>query len=255
LNEIIDSKIKKAQSEGKPVDKYKKYKDDIDAILITMVKVDCDFVRTNLAPKFKQNPNDISLAKKIFSFMLQGKCTDDPLWLQAAETVYKDPNGQKDCGLAKNLGIIYMSKDELDKAESFLKEAQGICTDGENKADVLLNLGTLASKRGNKTGAREFYRQAASASGSAAKDAYEKIGDLYFNSAAECGKKVNQADDRLVFLLAADYYQRAGNGRKAAMAKEAFPSKEDIFLVNYQPGDSKRVECWINESTTIRTRD
>src|SRR5688500_8563768 len=190
-----------------------------------MVKVDCDFVRKNLAPKFKQNPNDIALAKKIFSFMLQGKCTDDPLWLQAAETVHKDPNGQKDCGLAKNLGIIYMSKDELDKAESFLKEAQRICSDASDKAEVLLYQGTLASKRGRKSEARELFRQAASASASVAKEAYEKIGDLYFNSAAECGKKVNQADDRLVFLLAADYYQRAGNSKKVAMAKEAFPSK------------------------------
>lgn len=255
LMEIVDTKIKKTQSEGKPVDKYKKYKDDIDAILITMVKVDCDFVRNNLGPKFKQNPNDISLAKKIFSFMLQGKCTDDPLWLQAAETVHKDPNGQKDCGLAKNLGIIYMSKDDLEKAESYLKEAQGICTDGQDKGEVLLYLGTLASKKGNKSGARELYRQAAAADATVAKDAYEKIGDLYWNSKAECDKKVNQADDRLIFLLAADYYQRAGNGKKVAMAKEAFPSKEDIFLVNYQPGDTKKVECWINESTTIRTRD
>ncbi|HZI24220.1 MAG TPA: tetratricopeptide repeat protein [Chryseolinea sp.] len=255
LMAIIDAKIQKTQSEGKPVDKYKKYKDDIDAMLITMVKVDCDFVRANLAPKFKQNPNDIALAKKIFSFMLQGKCTDDPLWLQAAETVHKDPNGTKDCGLAKNLGIIYMSKDELDKAEAFLKEAQGICTEGQDKAEVLLYLGTLTSKKGNKAGARELYRQAAAANATVAKEAYEKIGDLYFNSAGECGKKVNQADDRLVFLLAADYYQRAGNGQKVAQAKSAFPSKEDIFLVNYQPGDSKKVECWINETTTIRTRD
>ncbi|HEX6225529.1 MAG TPA: tetratricopeptide repeat protein [Chryseolinea sp.] len=255
LMAVIDAKIQKTQSEGKPVDKYKKYKDDIDAMLITMVKVDCDFVRTNLAPKFKQNPKDIALAKKIFSFMLQGKCTDDPLWLEAAETVYKDPNGTKDCGLAKNLGIIYISKDELDKAETFLKEAQGICTDGKDKGEVLLYMGSIAARKGNKSGARELYRQAANADATVAKDAYEKIGDLYFNSAGDCSKKVNQADDRLVFLLAADYYQRAGNGKKVAQAKEAFPSKEDIFLVNYQPGDSKKVECWINETTTIRTRD
>ncbi len=255
LNEIIDSKIQKAQSEGKPVDKYKKYKDDIDAILITMVKVDCDFVRTNLAPKFKQNPNDIALAKKIFSFMLQGKCTDDPLWLQAAETVHKDPSGTKDCGLAKNLGIIYLSKDETDKAETYFKEAQGICTDAKDKAEVMLYMGSVAAKKGNKSGARELYRQAANTNSEIAKEAYEKIGDLYWNSRGECEKKVNQADDRLIFLLAADYYQRAGNGKKVAMAKEAFPSKEEIFLVNYQPGDSKKVECWINETTTIRTRD
>ncbi len=255
LNEIIDSKIKKAQSEGKPVDKYRKYKDEVDAILISMVKVDCDFVRSNLGPKFKQNPSDIGLAKKIFTFMLQGKCTDDPLWLEAAEAVHKDPNGTKDCGLAKNLGIIYMAKDDFEKAEAFLKEAQGICTEGKDKAEVLLYMGSLAARKGNKTGAREFYRQAASTNSEVAKEAYEKIGDLYFNSGGDCAKKVNQADDRLVFLLAADYYQRAGNSRKVAQAKEAFPSKEDIFLVNYQPGDTKKVECWINESTTIRTRD
>lgn len=255
LMAIVDAKIQKTQSEGKPVDKYKKYKDDIDAILITMVKVDCDFVKANLAPKFKQNPTDISLAKKIFSFMLQGKCTDDPLWLQAAETVYKDPSGQKDCGLAKNLGIIYMSKDDLDKAEGFLKEAQSICTDGKDKGEVLLAMGLLSSKKGNKSGARELYRQAASADASVAKEAYEKIGDLYINSAGDCSKKVNLADDRLVFLLAADYYQRAGASQKLATAKAQFPSKEEIFLVNYQPGDTKKIECWINESTTIRTRD
>ena len=252
---VIDAKIKKAQSEGKPIDKYKKNKEDIDAILIGLIKVDCDFVRTKLGPKFKENPKDISLAKKIFTFMLQGKCTDDPLWLEAAEAVHQDPEGTKDCGLAKNLGIIYMSKDNLEKAESFLKEAQGICTEGADKAEVLLYLGTLASRKGNKSGARELYRQAASTNAGVAKDAYEKIGDLYYNSAAECGKKVNQADDRLVFLLAADYYQRSGNGTKVKMAKDAFPSKEDIFLVNYKVGESKKVECWIGENTTIRTRD
>jgi tetratricopeptide (TPR) repeat protein len=254
LMAIIDEKIKNTQTKGQPTDKYKKYKEEIDAILISIVKVDCDFVRKNLAPKFKQNPKDIGLAKKIFAFMLQGKCTDDPIWLEAAETVHSDPAGTKDCGLAKNLGIIYLSKENFEKAESFLKEAQGICTDAQDKAEVLLYLGTLTARKGDKGGARELYRQAASNPG-VAKDAYEKIGDLYFNSATECGKKVNQADDRLVFLLAADYYQRAGNGKKVAMAKEAFPSKEDIFLVNYKAGDSKKVECWINESTTIRTRD
>ena len=175
LNEIIDAKIKKAQSEGKSADKYKKYKDDVDAILISMVKVDCDFVRTNLGPKFKQNPNDVGLAKKIFTFMLQGKCTDDPLWLEAAEAVHKDPAGTKDCGLAKNLGIIYMSKDDFDKAESFLKEAQGICTVGKDKAEVLMYMGTLAARKGNKSGARELYRQSASTDSEIAKEAMKKL--------------------------------------------------------------------------------
>jgi hypothetical protein len=68
-----------------------------------------------------------------------------------------------------------MSKDQLDKAESFLKEAQGICTDSQDKGEVLLHLGTLTSKKGNKSGARELYRQAASINATVAKEAYERL--------------------------------------------------------------------------------
>ena len=63
------------------------------------------------------------------------------------------------------------------------------------------------------------------------------------------------AEDRLVYLAAYDMYQRAGESKKMASAKDQFPSKEDIFLVNWTAGDTQRVGCWINESVTIRTRD
>ncbi len=249
---VVDAKIKKAQSEGKPIDKYKKTKDDIDAVLISIIKVDCDFVKKNLEPKFRQTPNDLTLAKKIFGFMLQGKCTDDPLWLEAGEAIHKN-SPEKDFGLVKNLGLKYYSNENLAKAEALLKEALPLAGNGQEKAEVLIYLGQLQSK-GDKPAARSYYRQALEAD-PGNKEAYEKIGDLYMYSFDACAKKVNQADDRLVFLVAADYYQRAGNGKKLAAAKESFPSKEDIFVVDYKVGDSKPVGCWIGESTTIRTRD
>lgn len=255
---IIDTKIKKAQSEGKAelVNKLKTTKDEVDKILVTIVEVSCDFVKKNLEPKFRQNPNDIGIAKKIFGFMLQGKCTDDPLWLEAGEAVHKlTPEAERDCGLPKNLGIKYLAKENFAKAEELLKEAQAVCTDAVDKGEVLLYLGSIEAHRGSKSAARTLFRQAADASPEVAKDAYEKIGDLYYNSFGDCKKEVSQADDRLVYLLAADYYQRSGNGRKIAMAKASFPSKEEIFLVNYKVGDTKSVGCWIGESTTIRTRD
>lgn len=251
VSAVIDAKIKKAQSEGKPVDKLKKTKDDVDAILITMVKVDCDFVRKNLAPKFKQNPTDIVLAKKIFGFMLQGKCTDDPLWLEAGEAIHTT---EKDFGLAKNLGVRYLTVDNVEKADYYLKEALGLAGTPAEKADILLLQGSIASKKGSKGEARELYRQAAAADPSN-KDAYEKIGDLYFNSFNDCSKRENQADDRAVYLIAYDYYAKAGATQKMSAAKASFPSKEDIFLVNYTAGQSIRVACWIGESTTVRTRD
>jgi tetratricopeptide (TPR) repeat protein len=251
VSAVIDAKIKKAQSEAKPIDKLKKYKDDIDAILITLVKVDCDFVRKNLAPKFKQNPVDVTLAKKIFGFMLQGKCTDDPLWLEAGEAIHKV---EKDFGLAKNLGVRYMTADNQEKADFYLKEALELATSNADKAEVLILQGSIAGKKGSKIEARRLFRQALEVDGSN-KDALEKIGDLYYNSFNECSKKESQADDRAVYLIAYDYYARAGASQKMGAAKAAFPSKEEIFLKNYQQGQSITVNCWIGESTTIRTRD
>ncbi len=143
--------------------------------------------------------------------------------------------------------------DNFAKAETMLKEALPLASNASEKAEVLIYLGQLQSKS-DKPAARALYRQALEAD-PGNKEAYEKIGDLYMYSFDACAKKVNQADDRLVYLIAADYYQRAGNGKKAAQAKEAFPSKEDIFVIDYKVGDSKPVGCWIGESTTIRTRD
>ncbi|MDH4057166.1 MAG: tetratricopeptide repeat protein [Cyclobacteriaceae bacterium] len=248
---ILDAKIKKASSEGKDPSRYRDWKDDTDKILISMIKVDCEFVRTNLGPKFKQNPKDIALAKKIFAFMLQDKCTDDPLWLQAAEEISLV---EKDYGLLKNLAIRYVAMENYTKANQYFSEAIPLAPTASDKADIYIYQGSIEAKKGSKPAARDFYRQALSADASK-KEAYEKIGDLYYSSFSDCAKKESMAEDRSVYLAAYDMYQRAGESKKMAMAKDQFPSKEDIFLVNISAGDTQRVGCWIQETTTVRTRD
>src|SRR4051812_17282379 len=121
---LADKKIATATAAGKTADvqKLKEYKDAVDGLLISIVKVDCDFVRKNLAPKFKANPTDLPLAKKIFSFMLAGKCTDDPLWLDAGEAIIQG-SPEKDFGLVKAVALTHMSKGNYDRAEELLKVA------------------------------------------------------------------------------------------------------------------------------------
>jgi tetratricopeptide (TPR) repeat protein len=151
ISGIVDTKIQNAQKEKKPADKLKKIREDIDVIIFSMIKIDCAFVKKYLEPRFKQNPNDIDLAKKISTFMLKDKCTDDPLWLLAAEAVYNDPNGQKDCGLIKNLSIVYIAKENYTKAEAFLTEAEGLCTESADKAEILQHRRTLEDRKNGKT--------------------------------------------------------------------------------------------------------
>ncbi len=248
---IANEKIKKAEAAGKTKDaaKLKEYVSVIDDLLIGMVKVDCDFVKNNLEPKFKKTPNDVALAKKIFGFMLQGKCTDDPLWLQAGEVIHKE---EKDFGLAKNLALKYLSNENYDKAEGLLKEALSLATNANDKADMYLYLGNLLAKQNNKNAARDYYRQATEAGN---KEGFEKIGDLYYGSFSDCKKNVNMAEDRLVYIAAYNMYARAGASQKMAQAKSQFPSKEEIFLFNWKVGDTLRVSCWIGETVSIDTRD
>jgi Tfp pilus assembly protein PilF len=250
ISAIIDEKIKNETNE-KDKQNLVKYKGVVDDLLVEMVKVDCEFVKTNLEPKFKQNPTDIALAKRIFSFMLQGKCTDDPLWLEAAEVIHQN---EKDFGLTKTLALKFLSNDNNEKAESYLKEALELAKTPEDKSSIYFYLGTLETKKGNKSGAREFFNQSVAANPSN-KDGYEKIGDLYYGSYEGCAKKVSFAEDRLVYIAAYDMYRRAGHTTKMAQAKSQFPSKEEIFLLNWKVGDTQRVACWIGESVTIDTRD
>jgi tetratricopeptide (TPR) repeat protein len=251
IMEIVDAKIKKAQSEGKPVDKLNSIKEDIDKILITIVKVDCEFVKNNLAPKFKANPTDVGLAKKIFAFMLKDNCIEDPLWLQSGEAIHN--GGDKDFGLAKNLGKGYYRIEKFEKAEFYFKEALELASTPSDKADMLVLMGNNEARKGNKIAARDYFRQAITADNSN-KDAFERIGDLYQSSFKECAQEKSYAEDRLVFLAAYDMYAKAGNNQKMAQAKSQFPSKEELFDLNWQEGETKRVGCWINESVVLKTR-
>lgn len=253
LMSILDQKIKVAQEKNKPEDvaKYKKFKANADDQLVKMVKVDCAFVKKNMEPKFRQNPEDVALAKRIFTFMLNDKCTDDPLWLEAGEAIHKV---EKDYGLAKNLAVKYISVGNYNKAEELLKEALTLTNDGAQKSETLIYLGSVQAKAGAKSAARELFRQAVAADPSN-KEGYEKIGDLYSSSFDDCAKKESMAQDRLIYIAAYEMYARAGNNQKMAQAKAQFPSKEDIFLLNWKTGEEKTTGCWIGESVSLRTRD
>jgi tetratricopeptide (TPR) repeat protein len=257
LQTVVDAKIKAAETAGKTADvtKLKAIKGGADDLLVKMVTVDCNFVKTNLEPKYRANPTDLVLAKRIFGFMLVGKCTDDPLWLETGETIHKlSKPEEQDYGLVKNLGVKYLSKENDEKAMEMFKEALNLAKTPADKSEALIYIGTVQAKQGNKPGARESFRQAAAADPSN-KDAWEKIGDLYASSLSDCKKLESQAQDRLIFIAAYEMYAKAGNQQKMANAKEQFPSKEDIFLYNWKVGDVKTTGCWVGESVALRTRD
>lgn len=250
---VLDAKLKKSQEENKTADveKYKSIKVNVDDKLAKMVTINCAFVKKNLEPRFRQNPSDVPLAKKIFQFMLNDKCTDDPLWFEATEVVHK---ASPDFTLAKVLGAKYLQAKNFDKALPLLNEALTLASTPAEKGEVNILLGDNENQKGNKQAARDFYRKAIAAD-PANKDGFEKIGDLYYFSFAECSRKQSLAEDRLVYLAAYDMYAKAGNQEKMKSARGQFPSVTELFELNWKEGETKRIDkCWVGETVTLRTR-
>ncbi len=247
ISKIINHKI----SNGKNVTKLQEWQGTIDAILADIVSIDCDFVKQKLEPKFRENPNDVGLAKKIFAFMLGDKCTDDPLWLEAGKVIYNDaPN----YGLAKNIALKCAGNDDYDCAEFYFNESLKHTEDPSIKADIFIEKGKMDSRRGRKAAARDKFKTALGHDPSK-KEAYTLIGNLYYYSFDECATKEDWVKDRAVFLAAHEMYKMAGNTKQMQAAKEQFPSRGEIFERGKAKGDPYRVNCWINEDVVIDTRD
>jgi len=247
LIEVIDHQVAK----GKDVEKWEAVRNKADDMLPELIKIDCDFVRNNWGPKFKENPNDMKIVDRIFGFMLKGKCTDDPLWLEAGKV--KQAN-KPTYSLAKILGSKCKAQADKATAEKYFNEAFTLAAAGDDKADMCMQLGHLKAEAGAKASARALYRKALAADPSNV-DAYKYIGNLYFGSSAECSKKEDRVKDRLIYIAAYNQFQKAGNAKLMAAAKAQFPSKEEMFERNYNKGDVMNTGCWIGESVTLDTRD
>jgi len=251
ISEVIDGKINKIEEKGGSTERLMKQKNAIDKILTEIVVIDCDFVHEKLGPKFKATPDDIKLVKRMFSFMLTGKCTDSDLFLDISKQLYKL---EPDYGVAKLIGTKCLAAGDYSCASQYYNGALQHTDDGTKKAEIYIQIGKMEIKRNNKSAARINFRKALSAN-AANKEPWVLIGDLYYHSYEQCKKMEDMVKDRLVFILAYDMYKRGGSTSKMHNAKSQFPSKEEIFTNNYENGQSMSVSCWINESVRLQSRD
>src|SRR5699024_5850868 len=161
-------------------------------------------------------------AKKIITLSLTGKCTDNPLFMQAAKVVHeKEPNYSIAVVIAKKAKI----DEDYEVAAQYFEEALTLTDQNTEKADIYLELADLAARKGQKAKARDYALKAV-ATDASKREAYTFIGDLYFKSYEQCKGGENIVKDRAVFLAAYEMYKRGGASSRMANAKEQFPSAE-----------------------------
>ena len=245
ITDVLDIK----RAEGKNVSAIDRIADAVDKMLSSAVDLNCDFVESILGPKFKTEP-DVKIAKKIFSLMLTGKCTDRPLAFEAAKVVNEN---EPSFGIAKFLAVRAASDGDIATAKSFYNQSLELTDENIKKAEIYMGLAKLEANQGDKVGARSSARKSLAFDPSN-KEAYSLIGNLYMSSFDECKQGEKKTHDYAIFIAAHKMYQLAGDSDGMSKAKALFPSIEDIFNDEYEEGETYQVGCWINETVTIARR-
>lgn len=247
ISDIIESKL----LNGGNKQRLEKEQSKTDGFLATVGEIiSCEFIEQNLVPKFREDPSNISNAKKIYKYSVQAGCTGEDYWLEASETVY---TSQPSFSLAETIGKKYLSQGELIKAMDYLVKAEELADNQEDKYDAVIGQAQAASKMGQKTKARSLCYEALSLQ-PGDETAYNLIGNLYFTSFDDCKGEKSQVLDRAVFIAAYGMYKKANNTKQMNASKEQFPSIENIFSEGYEEGDQVTISCWINETVVLARR-
>lgn len=214
----------------------------------------CDDLILSLGKKFENNPNDATLLTKITTILDKKSCTDSELFFKASINLYDvAPTPES----AFMIGKMYFKRQEYNNAAKYLQQATGMA-DSSNVADAYLLLAT------SYLNLREFSRGRSAAQNASSYRPgdgrpYLLIGDMYAASAGDCGD--NKLTKKVAFWAAVDKYYRARAIDPSVEAEATqkintytayFPHTEDVFFYGLKEGDSYTVECWINETTTVR---
>ncbi|MTI33436.1 hypothetical protein [Xanthovirga aplysinae] len=246
ISDILDSK-KAAKTN---LARLEKYGDQIDKILAMTVKVDCEFIENNMAPKLVEDPSNLKLAKQIFKMSLAGKCSDNSSYLLAAKVIQ---DNEPTFAMAKLIAGKAANVKNYDEAFKFYDKAIELATDEMDKSDIYMNKAKIYAVRGNRSSARSNAFKAVSIDASK-KEAYALVGNLYMQSYESLKEGKNPVEDRGVFLAAYEMFRKAGNSKGMQLAKEQFPSNEDIFNYGMKVGEKMHVGGWINSDVVIQKR-
>ncbi len=250
VTEAINSRIQMQID----AEKFQKYQIVVDGILLDMIgnEISCADISDTFGPALDQDQN-LKKAKRMFAMMLNLECTDNPYFIKSAKIIW-DKEENKSEGIAKLLAKHNAVNKDYATAIYWYESAFGVSSSNEKKADIQMDLANIHLLNGDKIKSRVAALKAIELNSEIASEAYSFLGNLYMRSFDDCKQESSHVQDRAVFMLAYDMFEKAGDkdGKLAAMAQ--FPTKSQVFEKNLKAGDPIKIECWIQRSTTIKSR-
>ena len=217
----------------------------------------CDRLIPLYRRDFEANINDAQWLRRSVSRMFAKECTEDPLYEELAKAYAKaDPSSNSYIFLS---GILEKNGKKSEALE-MRKKAIDLEVDPIRKAKYLLSIAQDMARKGQKSGARRYAREAIQSNSGYGK-AYLLIASLYASSANSCGD--NEFSKRMVYVAALNKAQRAASVDPSISSKARkyinnyrsnIPTKAMGFADGIKDGDSFKIGCWIGETVKVKMR-
>lgn len=220
----------------------------------------CEQIIAINSAKFETKKSDLNWLLKLTELMEKKNCTEDPLYFNAAEELYKQSPTPMS---ALALGKSFLKIKNFSSAAKYLSEAVAGLEDPIQKAEAYLNLADAYRNLNQYANARNAALQSASLNPNDGRP-YLIIGDLYYSTVSSCGGDT-PVSKKAGYWAAADKYAKAksvstdenvisvANARYNA-CYGGFPNSEELFFENITVGSSYTVSCWYTETTTVRSK-
>ncbi|MCL2041244.1 MAG: tetratricopeptide repeat protein [Bacteroidales bacterium] len=208
--------------------------------------------------KFDTDPQDIETLRKITGTLDKNRCTDNTLFMNATENLFKlDPDPQSAYMMAK----IHAKNGNYDRAAKALEEVIKLTDDDDLKYKALIDLTQMLMMQKKFSEARNQARRALQMRPNSG-EVLILIGKMYAMSSDQCG--TDDISKKAVFWPAVDKFNEAKRidpsvtdeaNKLISTYRQYFPAGENLFFNSLNVGDSYKVECWIGETTTVRSSD
>ena len=208
--------------------------------------------------KFEADPENIELLKKITGIMTRKRCTNEPLFFQATENLYRlEPTP----ATAMRMGMMCLSKEQYSKAVEYLNDAvPGV--EGKDRYTAYLYLGHAYAGQKSYSAARTAYNNAAAVDATKG-EPYMRIAILYGSSTGSATE--DNVNGRSAYWAAVDALNKAKSvepteenieqcNKLISTYAAHYPKQTDAFMAGLENGKSYRVPGWIGVVTTVRTR-
>lgn len=250
---LIEANLEKNVDNAKKLAQWENAKGNVESTFEPYAT--CDVLVRIYDKKFAETPEDIDLLKKITKILKKKKCTDSELFFGATKKLYELEPTPKSAML---MGKMLIAKEDYVGAAKYMEEAVAMIEDDKEKAEILSDLGKIYYKLNQFSKARTYARKALALNPSDGMS-YILMGDMYAASAGDCGN--NELTSKVAYWAAIDKYVQAKRAdselaelanKRIATYSKYFPTVDKIFFHDLKEGDSYKVECWINETTTVR---